>query len=211
MSQTVAPISHVAASESVATESAAEVGSTGRRPIVLGAAKQPVGTGQAAWIGQLVALVLIVVGVVGIREAALAVGWTSGSSWVESLARRADHGYGRSGWLVPIGIVAVVLGVWLVVVAVRPRPKKTLALASGTGVFLTRRGIQNLVHRCADDVDGVTAVQVDASRRRVVVRVTATDPGSVGPAVTAAVTQRLQALTNPPTVAVKTRREGGSS
>lgn len=178
---------------------------------VLGAAKQPVGTGQAAWIGQLVAVVLIVVGVIGIREAVLAAGWTSGSSWAASLARRADHGYGHSVWLVPIGIVAVVLGVWLVIVAVRPRPKKTLALASGTGVFLTRRGIQNLVLRCADDVDGVTAAQVDATRRKVVVRVTATDPGSVGAAVRVAVTERLQALTNPPAVSVKTRREGGSS
>lgn len=203
-------MSQVIASEPVpeSAESAESPGA-GRPPAVLAAAKQPVGTGQVAWIGQFFAILLIVVGVIGIREAVLAAGWTSGSSWFGSVARRANSGFGHSIWLLLIGIVAVLVGIALVVSALRPRPRKTLALASETGVFLTRGGIQNVVHRCAADVDGVTAVRVDASRRRVVVRVTATEPDSVGPAVEAAVAHRLQALTTPPAVVIRMRRDGG--
>jgi len=199
-------------SQAIESEPDAGVAQTvgaGRQPAVLTAAKQPVGTGQIAWIGQFFAILLIMVGVIGVREAVLAARWTSGSSWFDSVARRASSGFGQSAWLLSIGIVAVFIGIALVVSALRPRPKRTLALASETGVFLTRRGIQNYVHRCADDVDGVTAVRVDASRRRVVVRVTATDPESVGPAVDAAVSQALLALTIPPAVVIRTRRDGG--
>ena len=201
-------------SDAITSEPGAGVAPTGdpvRPSAVLTAAKQPVGSGRVAWIGQFFAVVLIVVGVIGLREAVLAAGWTSGSSWVDTVARRASSGFGHSTWLLPIGILGVLVGIALVVSGLRPRPKKTLALASETGVFLTRRGIQNFVHRCADDVDGVTSVRVEASRRRVVLRVTATDPDSVRPAVEAAVDQGLRALARPPAVVVRARRDGGAA
>ena len=175
----------------------------------MASAKQPVSVGLAGWLGQVLALMLTAIGVALMREALVAVGWVSGTSWVDSFGRRLASGFGPSAWLVPLGVGLILAAAWLLFVAMRPRPKKTLALSGETGVFITSRGLKNLVHATADQVAGVTSVSVSATRRLVRLSIRATDPPSVTQAVTSAVKTKLAALQTPPRVQVHSRREGG--
>lgn len=174
-------------------------------------AKQPVGVGAAGWVGPVLALVLTTIGAILIREALISAGWVSWGSWAEPLGRQLAAGYSPTAWLVPIGVVLILLALLLLVIAFRPRPKKALALATDVGVFLTRRGLRNLVRRTADDVSGVTSVSVDASRKRVRLNIKATDPPTATEAVRSAVQAKLTSLQSPPRVQVYARREGGST
>lgn len=171
----------------------------------LRAAKEPVGPGGVTYVGMLLALIVLLVGATGLQTAAAAAGLTTSRPWW-TRAVEGVQGLRPLSWAVPVAVLLVLVGLWLVVTGLRPRPKTAVALEANTGVFLRPRDLAQLAEDAADDVDGVTAVHATASRGRVSLTVHSTGGPSVAEAVQQAVSQRLSPLKNEVRVAVRTKQ-----
>jgi len=175
----------------------------------LTAAKAPVAPGRITIVGMVLALVVIAVGVVGAHDALVAAGAVNGTRWVDALITPFDR-LTAAIWVVPVGVVLVLVGLWLLAAALRPRPRTSLALRATTGVFLRRRDVARLARDAAQDVDGVTSAKVGVGRRTVTVTAAATTTDGIEQNVTDAVAARLAALATAPTVRVRVKTEAGS-
>ncbi len=192
------------------TEPATGAPVAGNRPAPMAAAKPPVGIGPLPFIGAVLALVVVALGVVGIRDSLVPLGAVEGEPWIDSVAGTVD-GWQPQLWLVPLGIASVLLGLWLLLAALRPRPRTGIAVRAETGVFLRTGDVERLAARAASDVDGVLSARSSASRRKVDVRVRVTGGSATGDRVRTAVQDALQPLEIMPTVQVKTAGAGGGS
>jgi len=182
------------------------------KPAPLSAAKMPVGMGAAARVGVVVAVLVLALGALGIVEALLGAGVIGGSSWVGQGARRVN-GLTAAAWCVPVGIGLVLLGLWLLVAAVRPRPRRVVAVTATTGVYLRPADVARLAGAVASRVDGVSAAKATATRRKVTIEAETiiADTSVVRAAIETAVSDRLQALASPPRVQATVRADGGRS
>ena len=167
------------------------------------AARQKSGAGRVGFVGPLMAILLIAVGVVLLHDAIARTDSRPGRTWIAAVNDGLD-GLTAEWWMIPLGLVVALTGVWLIVTALRPRSRKTLAVTSQTGVFLRTRDVARLASAAADDVDGVLAAGSVASRRKVTVTVES-DRDQVADLVRDAVDQRLSALQKPPAVKVRVR------
>lgn len=167
-------------------------------------------TPGAGVLGLVLALLLLALGLLLVYEGTVLLGWVEGDPLVTDLL-------GREAVITPdtvtaavAGLVALV-GLWLLWTAVRPARRRGIALATSTGVWMTHRDLERLVAGTAEDVDGVLDASASVGRRRAVVAVATTSP-AVRDHVQAAVTERLSALSAPPTVVVhdNPKREGGA-
>lgn len=129
-------------------------------------AKPPVGTGATPLVGQLIALALIGLGVVGVQDLLARTGAVAQQPWIDTALSAVEGLPSDNPWVLVGGVVAALLGLFLVLMALRRRPRKTLELKATTGVRLRRRDLRTLVKEALSDVDGVTDVDVVASRRR---------------------------------------------
>lgn len=181
---------------------------TANRPDPARAAKAPVGPGVISVVGLVLAALVVALGVVGIHDALVAAGVVSGSDWIGAAVDAID-GATPPTWLVPLGAVLILLGLWLLITALRPRPRKAMALAADTGVFLRPRDAARLARDAAEDVDGVISAKADATVRKISVGVHATTSDGVEQQVADAVTDRLSALAKTPRikVTVKTQKD----
>jgi len=175
-------------------------------PAPLKASKTPVGPGVVTVVGLILAVLVIAVGVVGVHDAVVGAG-ASGTPWIDAVVK-ALNGLRPAFWLVPVGVALVLLGLWLLLTALRPRPRTAIALQARTGVFLRPRDVATLARNAAQDVDGVTSAKVTAGPRRIAVAARSTT-GGLQQNITQAVTARLQALASEPTVRVTVKTEGG--
>lgn len=131
------------------------------------AAKPPVGVGASPLVAQLLALALVGLGVVGVQDLLARTGAISQGPWVDSTLQSLDGLTSGSPWVLVGGIVAMVLGLLLLPIVFRRRPRKTLELRAETGVRLRTQDLPRLVRSSLESVDGVTDVQVSATRRTV--------------------------------------------
>ena len=173
----------------------------------LPAPKQPVSPGTITAVGVVLALLVVALGVVGLHDALVAADAVDGSSWSAAAVSAVD-GTRRGLWLVPAGVLAVLVGLWLLLTALRPRPRTAIALRADTGVVLRPRDVAALARSTAGDVDGVTSATASAQRRRVSVAVVATSDDGVREAVAAAVAARFAALSTTPSIRVSVKTEG---
>ncbi len=178
----------------------------------LDAAKVPVASGILPLLGVIWALALIGLGVALIREVLVHANAVSGSLWA---AKTVTYLNDRppTDWMVPAGVAAALLGLVLVVLALRPRARKELAVSARTGVFLTTASVRRLAESAAADVDGVDTTSVSASRSKVVVDVTtlSADSADTKSRIELAVQAALASLTTQPTIKVKVLSVGGGS
>ncbi len=170
----------------------------------MGAARAPVGTGAVQVVGIVLAVLLTALGVAAVRDTLLAAGLVDGSPWLLDAAGRLD-GLRPAGWALALGVLLVLVGGWLVLAALRPRPRTGLALRADTGVFLRPSGVSRLASAAAEDVDGVLDSSASTRRRSVSVTITTTGDGNTTDAVREAVTTRLAHLDPTPTVRVRAR------
>ena len=178
--------------------------SSATRTTTLGAAKAPVGPGVISLLSLLAALALTALGVVAGHDALAWGGVVQGDPWTRLMVRALDARQ-ASPWLVPIGVLLVLLGLWLLVVALRPRPRPATQLKAQTGVYLRTRDVARLSRGAAESVGGVLSADTRASRRAVEVTVHTTGDSAIPAAVEEAGTRRLSALDRTPTVTVTTR------
>ncbi|MBO0924616.1 hypothetical protein J1G44_08980 [Cellulomonas sp. zg-ZUI199] len=161
--------------------------------------------GAVAWVGVVLALVALGLAVVLMHDGLVALRVLDGGSWVLSAADAV--GDIRPTWEVAlIGVLVGLVGLRLVVIALRRRRRPGLPLAAGGGQYLLGQDVARLASGAAAQVDGVLEVTSTWGRRAVTVRAT-TDggPGLEG-LIRAAVSERLSALAKAPRVVVRTRR-----
>ena len=177
-------------------------GQSGRgRAGAMDAAKAPVGSGAISVVGPVLALLLTAAGLVAIRDAVVRSGLLAGQPWTEQTLRALD-GLSAAGWMVPAGAALILLGLWLLLTALRPRRRTAISVTSSTGVFLRLRDVARLAERAAEQVDGVLVARARATRRAVTVRVRSTGSSETAEGVRSAVSGRLSALDQIPTVKV---------
>lgn len=199
---TPASISQVAPDRADRGPSTASLRRADLKPMA--AAKTPVGPGVISLVGIILALQVVAVGVVAAQTALVASGVLSGNPWLTT-AVTAVNGLSPAVWMLPVGIVVALLGLWLVITALKPRPRTGVALQATTGVFLRPRDLARLATSAADDVDGVQDARASATRTKVTVHVTTTgSEDTVADAVKNMVAQRLSALNKPVRVTVRT-------
>jgi len=186
------------------------VSSTGARPAPPAAAKAPLGPGGITAVGVVLALGLLGLGVVALHDALIATSLVAGPAWIGSALGALD-GVEPASWMVPAGVVLVIVGVWALVIALRPRPSTGIALTARTGVYLRARDVARIAATAADDVDGVAAVKASATRRTVTVTVSVRgdETEQVAAAVRGAVAEALQALTAAPQIRVRVTAVAG--
>ena len=182
----------------------------GARPEPLPAAKAPLRRGVITAVGVLLALGLLGLGVVALHDALVPAGVVAGPVWISSAINALD-GAEPASWMVPAGLVMVLLGLWALAIALRPRPSTGVALAARTGVYLRPQDVARIARAAADDVDGVTAAKASATRRTVTVLVTVrgAESAQVATDVETTVAETLRALAAAPQVRVKVTSVAG--
>ena len=160
----------------------------------------------------LLAVAVVAVGVVGVRDALVAAGALGGSSYTRDAAQHVD-GLTAQVWMLPAGIAVALLGLWVLWGALRPRKRTQVQVQGTPGAWMRPTDVAKLAHDAADTVDGVVSATVKATRTKITVRTTTTaqDGTSTRDAVTTAIGTRLQALQSSPRVKVTTRYTGGPS
>ena len=173
-------------------------------------AKAPVTVGKVAGLAVLWSLLLVTSGSIAVRDALVLGGIVGGRSWIQQTSEYLD-GRTAADWLVPAGIGCLLLALWLLVLALRPRSPSEARVHARTGVFLTKASLRRLAASAARDVDGVDTADATATLSRV--RVTATTTPDQKDEVEArldeTINQRLSALVRPPRVRVRMETTGG--
>ena len=164
--------------------------------------------GRVAWWSIALAVLLVALGVLVLREALVAAGTVQGEPWLAPAVDSAD-GLAPSVLVVVVGVVLALLGLWLVVVALGRRVRTRLDVTSSTGTTLGLSDAARLAASAADDVDRVLSAKASATRRAVTVTVTTLEGDDVTDAVRAAVTDRLEPLVHPLSVTVVSRVTAG--
>ena len=174
-------------------------------------AKEPLALPAAGFTGPLVALLLLAAGAVGIRDGAVGAGWIDGTPWTETAAQWVD-GLAFAGWMIPIAIVSIVLGLFLLVAALKPRRRTALEVAAQTSVYIEPSGVARIAADAARSVDGVLDARASATRRSVTVRadITGDERSELEKAIADQVGIALEPLTAAPKTKVRTRTGGRS-
>ncbi|PRQ10937.1 hypothetical protein C1Y63_08720 [Corynebacterium sp. 13CS0277] len=170
--------------------------------------RPPAASPVARYIAILIGLLLVVGGVLAIREYWL---FTDSGEGISLLKETLDHA-GRASfepWMFPTGIIGVMVGVLLLYLAVRPRTKTHRRLRGNVHVFVRPVDVARLCTAHAEKAPGVLKAHTVATQRTVTVSVTG-DPSD------ATLQPRLEALLQPmlgeldpaPQLKVKLNRKG---
>ncbi|GAA1114695.1 hypothetical protein GCM10009630_10100 [Kribbella jejuensis] len=183
-----------------ATECALDAGGQ-TAPGAAAPAKRPVAAPAAAAVGIIAALAAILIGAVGVRETLVSTGTVGGSSWLEWLFGKAEV-LKPVDWMIPAGIAAVLLGVWVLLATLKPRKATHLAVGDrAAGVWIRARDAARLAAESARAIDSVTGAKGAAKRRKVRVSVTTIgDAERVREELAATVQARLHEITPTPRV-----------
>ena len=164
--------------------------------------------GRVAWWSIALAVLVVVVGVLVVREALIAAGTIDGEPWIAPALDRLD-GVGPSAVVTVVGVLLALLGLWFVVIALGRRVRTRLAVTSSAGTTIGIADAARLAAAAADDVDRVLSARATATRRSVTVTVTTLEGDDVADAVRDAVTTRLAPLVHPLSVRVASRVTAG--
>ena len=178
------------------------------------AAKPPVGVGASPLVGQLVAVALVALGVVGVQALLSSTGAIAQQSWITGALDAVDGTASDAPVVLVVAVVALVLGLVVLPVAFKRRPRKSIELAAHTGVRLRTRDLSRVASAAIEGADGVTDAKVRATRRKLRVVVTSVASKERNSALVEDVERRLaptlEALESRPRLAVSVRNEGVS-
>ncbi|MFT4088338.1 MAG: DUF6286 domain-containing protein, partial [Gordonia sp. (in: high G+C Gram-positive bacteria)] len=170
------------------------------------------GTPAAVAAGAVVALGLLALAAIAIRDLTVRAGWVHGTEWLRGATHWGADAQWR-GWMWPVTVVLIIAGLLLLWLAVKPRTHRYVSLGGHDTVLWTRPG--DIARRCSAAVraiPGVREAHTVYSRRRVRVTVDAVS-GMVDEAtVTAAVQEALapwrdSSDATPPKVKVTLRQQ----
>ncbi len=154
------------------------------------------------WPALLIAIALVGLAVVAVRDLAVAQGWASGERWSETLLSGLD-GLTAGPATTTVGVLAALIGLALILTVLRPARRTHLPTpASEAEVWISRRALRQLAEDAVQRVPGVESVSASAGRR-LTVRATAVDESARGP-VEDAVKQAVGGyLTTAPKITVR--------
>jgi hypothetical protein len=171
------------------------------------AASPPVAAPAAGYVGTLIAVLLLGLGVVALRDGAVSAGWLDGKEWTKNAVGWVD-GLTFAWWMIPVAIVAIVVGLWWVYAAVRPRRRTAVAVAARSSVWIAPADLARLASAAAESVAGVLDARSSATLHRITVTAhTTADDGAadVESAITDAVRDATAILGTPMKIRVRTR------
>lgn len=173
---------------------------------------RPTGAPPVAAVALLLAVLLLALAVVLGRDVLVAAGAVSGEPWTTGWLTAVD-GLEPQSWMVPGGIVTALVGLWLVVAALRRRPRPDVELGTSGAIWVDRGDTARLAQTAALTADGVLDARATRTRRgvRVTVTTTASDVSPVVADVRSQVERTLSELSPTPSVSVKGSTTGGAS
>lgn len=144
----------------------------------------------AAFTGVLIALVFIALAVVGVHDLVVTQGWAGGTAWARA-AIDGTNGVTRADWVIPLAVLALVLGAPLLITSVIPRRVTHRHVpelsgsdeeSKGSGsesveVWIVPAALATMAKTAAEDVPGVVSAHPKVSTRRTRISVTTT-PGT---------------------------------
>jgi hypothetical protein len=167
-------------------------------------AKPPVAAPAATGVTLAVALALIGLGVVAVRDVLLWAGLITGAPWILNVLNYFD-GLTPQTWMLPAGIAAALIGALMVASALRPR-RRTHQPLRAPGAWITTRDLIRLGRAAAQGITGVATTTAGGSARTVTVVVTPLagyDVETVKQAAHVAVTDALAPMARPPRVRIR--------
>lgn len=153
----------------------------------------PRGRPAASGVSLVLGAALIGVGVVAVHDLAVDRGWSGGPSWTGSLLDDVDGLTAGTG-VVVTGVAAVVIGLLLLVAALKPAPRTHETTPGQADVWVTRRAVRAVAVGAAEDTAGVETARARHRRGRVVVTVQSDRPDAAT-LVEASVSEALAGLT----------------
>ncbi len=174
----------------------------------LAEAKKPVAAAAATWPGVVLALLVLGAAVLAVQNAITHAGWVGAPSWAGTIASTFD-GLSAEWWMAVPGAVAVLLGLGLLVLAVKPRRRTSVRGTGEAPLFVRPVDLARWSSDAARGIPLVIGAASVATRKRVTVRVSTAETarGSVREQVANAVQERLAPLGTPVDVTVKVRTE----
>ncbi len=162
-------------------------------------AKAPLAAPAASAMSVVLAIALIAAGIVAGRDAFIGIGVVTGSPWIGGGLKLLD-GLTAQAWMLPAGIAVALLGLLLVVAAIKPR-RRTHRPTTVPNAWITPRDIRRIAAGAALSVTGVADATATGSARSLSITITAVsgyDTGQLVDAVRSAVTTALTPLASPP-------------
>jgi len=170
------------------------------------AARTPRGSGSAPAAAFVVALLLLLLGIIAVRDFLVEMGWVSGTPWIEGALSHAGI-LEPEPWMVPIFVVLIMLGTLLALLALRPRPRKAMRMVGDTGVYVRYADLEKLLTKSAEDTDGVESADVSVKSGKIAVRAQTTagqgEVGTIEHALSQSLEPVISALADRPNLTVK--------
>ena len=160
---------------------------------------RPGGHPRSRLVGTLIAVLILGLGVIALRDSAVSAGWLDGRPWITTVINWID-GLTFAWWMIPAGIAAILVGAWWVYAALRPR-RRPLAVYAASSVGIAPADLACLASRAAETVPGVLDALSSATLRKITVTAhTTADSGAtqMKSAVVEAVRDSAAAIVNPP-------------
>jgi len=110
-------------------------------------------------------VVLGALGVVGVRDGLVAAGALGGTPWITSAITNVN-GLTPHTWMLPAGVVAVLVGVWWVLAALKRRRRTAVQLDADTAVWMRPLDLARVAEAAAEDVSTVESVRASGKRKR---------------------------------------------
>ncbi|QGU02899.1 hypothetical protein CKALI_10220 [Corynebacterium kalinowskii] len=158
--------------------------------------------------------VLLSIGSCGLAIAAARELWTKRTgtelkSWLKpvfDLIARAKY----EPWMLPLGVAVVILGIYLVAVALKPRPMTHVQLAASPNFWVRNVDIARLCTATAERVPSVAGASTYASPKHVIVSITGSDQHhDLAQRVEAAILPIVEQLESPRKISVKFHNKFG--
>ncbi|MFV9427708.1 DUF6286 domain-containing protein [Rhodococcus aetherivorans] len=173
------------------------------------AGRTPVATPAAGFLGVVLAVILIALGIVALHDAVIAAGWLNGPLWIDAAIDWID-GLSFSSWMIPAGIAALLVGLWMVMCALKPRRKTAIEVAARSAVWIDPVDLARAASHVAERVPGVLSAHAVATRRKMIITAEVTEASntSIRTAIETAVRDVLAVLAQTPKITVRTRTGG---
>ncbi|WP_127127262.1 DUF6286 domain-containing protein [Georgenia sp. SYP-B2076] len=170
-------------------------------------ASLPTRSGAIGVVGPVLATLLLAAGVALVLDALITGGILAGTGLVATGLVALD-GLRPGPWFLVGGIVAALLGLWLIAVALGRRVRSRVTVSSRTGIYLGVGDVARLASAAAEEVGGVISASTIATRRRVTTTIRSIGDAGIADAVRQAVAARLTMLDPAPRVTVAVRGKG---
>lgn len=171
-------------------------------------AKPPVAAPAATGVTIVLALVLIALGVIAVRDVLLWTGAIAGTPWIINALNYFD-GLTAQTWMLPAGIAVAILGLFVVFAAVKPR-RRTHQPLSAPDTWITTRDLSRAARGAVQTLTGVATTTARGSARKITLVITPLagyETTALTDAAHVAVTEALAPLARPPRVRIRIKEQ----